>query len=78
LKKSGDKEPMPSKIETVFDDLKDLYHSNYFDDEDNLSKKELKFKQKLIELCELIIEENEIEDDDDDADSYDRDFWGEA
>ena len=69
---------MPSKIETVYEDLRELYHSHYFDNEDDLSKKELKFKQKLIELCELIIEENEIEDDDDSADSYDRDFWGEA
>lgn len=72
---------MPSKpgaIESVYDDLKELYQSHYFDDEDDMSKKELKFKKKLVELCELIIEENEIEDDDDSADSYDRDFWGEA
>jgi len=68
---------MPSKIETVFDDLLELYHSRYFEDEDDMSKKELKFKKKLIELCEFISKEKEIEDDDG-ADSYDRDFWGEA
>jgi len=43
-----------------------------------MTKRELKFKRKLIELCLLITEEIGEDDDDDGADSYDRDFWGEA
>jgi hypothetical protein len=79
--KPGELTSMSSKIgtiENVYDDLKDLYQSGYFEFDEDMTKRELKFKRKLIELCLLITEEIGEDDDDDSADSYDRDFWGEA
>ncbi len=69
---------MPHKlgeIESLYEDLRQMYETNYFEDEDNMTKRELKFKVKLIELCQLIIEENEIEDDDEDYDSDLKELW---
>lgn len=61
---------MSNAIETTYNDLKMLYESNYFDNDEDLSIRENRFKERLVSLCNAIVDEYQSYDDDDSDDNY--------